>query len=78
MSIHIINHLTRTDQRFPHLHKWVPLKDHPRGGDVSFWFMLEEEERDKVEMCLNCFARRIKATWSRRIINWLRWVLKEV
>lgn len=70
MSIVIINHLVRKDKTFPHLHKWVSLKDHPRGGDVSCCFMMEREERDTVEMCLNCLARRIKATPLRRIFNW--------
>lgn len=79
MSIVIINHLVREDRKFPHLHKWVSLEDHPRGGDVSACFMMEKEERDTVEMCLNCYARRIKATLLRRIINWWkRWKRRNV
>ena len=52
--------LERTGRWFFHKHKWIPLSKHPRGGEVAFFFMLEEDERDKVEMCITCPARRIK------------------
>ena len=55
-----IFHLEKRGRRFFHKHKWVPLVEHPRGGDVAFCFMLESEEQDKVEMCLTCTARRLK------------------
>lgn len=59
MSIIIVNALKRKGKRWPHRHKWVPLSEHPRGGEVSFCFMLEKEERDRVQMCKTCTARRI-------------------
>jgi len=52
--------LVNKGKRWFHIHKWVPLSEHPRGGDVSFCFMLEADEQDRVEMCLTCPARRIK------------------
>jgi len=47
-------------KRWPHKHKWVPLSEHPRGGEAAFCFMLEAEEQALCEMCLTCLARRIK------------------
>lgn len=52
--------LVKKGKGWPHKHKWVPLEQHPRGGEVSFCFWLEREERDQVEMCLDCLARRMK------------------
>jgi len=43
-----------------HRHNWIPLSEHPRGGEVAFAFMLESEEQDKIEMCTDCHARRVK------------------
>ena len=54
-----VHYLEKKGRRWFHKHKWVPLADHPQGGDVSFCWMLEQEERDRVEMCLACPARRV-------------------
>ena len=58
MSIVVINRLVRRGKRWPHKHKWIPLRDHPRGSDVIVCFMMEDDEPDKVEMCSKCSARR--------------------
>lgn len=37
--------LTKKGKGWPHKHKWVPLRAHPRGGDVCVVFMLEAMRR---------------------------------
>ena len=59
LVIHTIS-LEKKGRRWPHKHKQIPLRDHPRGGDVRFTFMLEDDEPDKIEMCSTCSARRMK------------------
>ncbi len=49
----------RKGKRFFHKPEWVNVKDHPRGGEARFAFILESEEWKVLEMCLTCNARRI-------------------
>lgn len=52
--------IAKRGKRWPHKHEWVPLKEHPRGGEVSFCFWLDSDEAAMVEMCWTCLARRMK------------------
>ncbi len=51
--------LAKKGRGWPHRHKWIPARAHPRRGDVSVTFMLEGDEYDRVEMCRICPARRM-------------------